>query len=146
MPTRLFHKPLSSIIPTFVWGAREVKAWDIFGLFVSTCLISQGLATAAHAANPQHLEQLRTTNSCPKCDLRDAQLTQANLEKADLSGANLEGANMEGANLSNAKLSRVQLSGAQLSGAVLAGANLREAQLSARKQDKKTVVTNLQNA
>src|ERR687885_3008215 len=109
MPTRLFHKPLSSIIPTFVWGGREVKAWEIFGLLVSTCLISQGLATAAHAANPQHLEQLRTTNSCPKCDLRDAQLTAANLQKADLSGANLDGANLDGANLRGANLSNAQL-------------------------------------
>src|SRR5919199_1436897 len=99
---------------------------NILGLLVSTCLMTQGLATAAHAANPGHLEQLRTTNSCPKCDLRDAQLTAANLQKADLSSA--------------------QLRGVQLSGAVLAGASLRQAKLGTRQQDKKTVVTNLQNA
>ena len=69
--------------------------------------------------NPEHLERLRKTNKCPKCDLQGANLQRANLQYAFLKGANLEGANLEGANLKGtilqeANLHRVNLQGAKL--------------------------------
>jgi hypothetical protein len=60
-----------------------VRGGFIYGVlgFVSTCLISQGFATTANAANPKQLEQLLNTKACPKCDLREAQLSDVSLRR-----------------------------------------------------------------
>lgn len=82
--------------------------------FISLCLLLQN----ALAYNPQHLNQLIATCSCPHCDLSHANLTNFILGDAktlvvqranhDTSGAiicNLTGANFEGAKLNNAYFS-----------------------------------------
>ena len=56
------------------------------------------------------LKKLKSTKSCPKCDLTDL-----NLSGANLSGSNLSGANLSGANLSETNLKEVNLTYANLS-------------------------------
>ena len=120
----------------------------------------------------QNLVQLKETNECVYCDLRNVDLTEIKLENTNLEGANLEGANLEGANLegayllganlnkanlnntnlksanlmfvslTEAVLIKANLKGANLQNANLESANLTEAQLNA----KKFKVTNLKNA
>ncbi|MBD0363395.1 MAG: pentapeptide repeat-containing protein, partial [Coleofasciculus sp. C3-bin4] len=119
---------LHSLLPTPSFP-RGNLALDILGLLVSTCLITQGFATAADAANPEHLKQLLDTKACPQCDLTDAQLMDANLQEANLIGAKLDGAQLKGANLTRANLQGAELRGVQLSAANLKGANLGEANL-----------------
>ncbi len=48
------------------------------------------------------MQLLKTTNSCPNCDLSGADLSYANLNNANLSGADLSGADLSGAILSGA--------------------------------------------
>jgi hypothetical protein len=98
----------------------------------------------ALAYDPEQLEQLLRTRSCPGCDLSYANLAGRNLEGADLSGANLNAANLrrvrlEGANLTGANLNLAQtnLSGAtlvltRLESASLVNANLQNAILGGR--------------
>jgi uncharacterized protein YjbI with pentapeptide repeats len=76
-------------------------------------------ATVLFAANPDHIQQLKSTGACPRCDLYEASLGGWQGEGADLSGANLVNADLYGANLR----------GANLAGALLDGANLRLADL-----------------
>ena len=73
--------------------------------------------TSAEAFNPAQLAQLKTSNSCSRCDL-----TFAPLEKATLTGAMLESAALMSANLRNAKLNSARLSYAMLSEANLSWA------------------------
>jgi uncharacterized protein YjbI with pentapeptide repeats len=86
-------------------------------------------ASGASAFDPDDLKALETTNSCVRCDLREADLSgaelmYANLFRTNLSGANLTDASLEGAELFNANLSGATLKGSNLSGAKLKGAIL----------------------
>lgn len=83
-----------------------------------------GLVGQANAFNPQDLELLKTTRSCPRCDLSGVDLTQVNLEGVVLREANLRGAKLEGSNLRNA-----DLTGVNMEGAVLNNTNLQRASL-----------------
>jgi uncharacterized protein YjbI with pentapeptide repeats len=108
----------------------KLKPYSLATLFLSVCLTAPALA-----ANPDHVRQLQTTNTCRRCDLSGTDLKNANLVGADLLGANLVGANLENANLSEANLSSSNLAGVNfrstnLSRANLTGANLVEANLS----------------
>lgn len=102
-------------------------------------LIGMLCVSGAHAWNEAQLQLLKTTNSCPNCDLTGANLSYANLNNANLLGANLRTAhlykahlykaNLSGANLLGANLYRANLLGADLSGANLTGADLRDAMM-----------------
>ena len=85
---------------------------SLSGLFLGT----------AQASDPTQLEQFLRTNSCPKCDLTEANLLGLGMAKADLRGAFLGSANLYRANLLEA-----DLTGADLTGADLSGANLKDA-------------------
>lgn len=84
------------------------------------------------ASVEENVEKLRSTNSCPGCDLHGADLRNTNLEDANLNGANLRNANLSGcelqnvdfrgANLEAADLRRGDFNGADMSGASLNGA------------------------
>jgi uncharacterized protein YjbI with pentapeptide repeats len=103
-------------------------------------LVCMGLTDQALAFNQQDLEQLKTTNSCPRCDLSGADLTQmslvranlrsANLKDAILSQVNLASADLTGANLEAAVLDFTNLTGASLTGTNLKSASLANANLS----------------
>ena len=56
------------------------------------------------AFDPDHLQRLKETNQCPRCDLQGADLYEANLQAADLRGADLRGADLRGADLRKANL------------------------------------------
>jgi len=80
------------------------------------------------------LDQLISTNECPKCDLRGAvlqgrNLRAANLSNADLNGARLDRADLSGANLTGTYLFGANFSAADLRGAQLINADLRKANL-----------------
>jgi uncharacterized protein YjbI with pentapeptide repeats len=97
---------------------------------------------AKRLAKESNIKQLKSTKSCPKCDLSGADLSGAYIPGANLSGANLSGAyipdaNLTGANLSGANLSNANLTGANLSDADLTGTNLSGIQI-----DKKALSTN----
>ncbi|MEE9584305.1 MAG: pentapeptide repeat-containing protein [Candidatus Brocadiales bacterium] len=88
---------------------------------------------AAYGASvEENIETLRSTNSCPGCDLHGADLRNTNLEEANLNGANLRNANLSGcelqnvdfrgANLEAADLKRSDFHGAMMSGVSLNGA------------------------
>jgi hypothetical protein len=92
------------------------------------------IQTNAYAFSSKDLERLKTTNQCPACDLREANLQNANLADANLEGANLSkadlsGANLQGANLTRASLKRANLKKANLSGTILVWTNLVNANL-----------------
>ncbi|MBE9117992.1 pentapeptide repeat-containing protein [Lusitaniella coriacea LEGE 07157] len=82
------------------------------------------LTSAAFAANPNHVERLRSTNQCPNCDLSNADLEDANLFGANLVNANLQGANLNSVNLGSANLTDANLTGATLRNAYLYKATL----------------------
>ena len=90
----------------------------------SVALVSVVLAIPVLASDPEHVEKLRETKSCEKCDL-----SGANFAGEDLSGANVAFANLRGASLAQAKLYRAILRGADLTDASLAGADLSGANL-----------------
>ena len=80
------------------------------------------------------LDQLISTNECPKCDLRGAvlqgkNLRETNLSKADLNGARFDRADLSAANLTGAYLFGANFSAADLRGAQLISADLRKANL-----------------
>ena len=81
-------------------------------------------ASSASAYDPDHLQRLKGTGNCERCDLRDANLAQQFLVNAYLTATNLAGANLAGANLKGAWLAGANLAGANLGGANLEGANL----------------------
>jgi hypothetical protein len=87
----------------------------IFSLIISIFFLSGEL----YAFSKSDLKKLMETNNCPRCRLRNADLSGA-----DLSGANLEGANLVRANLKRADLRKAILTGAKLTGANLTGAKL----------------------
>ena len=86
-----------------------------------------GLATAAGAANPDHLKQLAETRECQNCDLTGANLSGLNLGSANLNGSDLRGANLNGAYLGGASLVKANLSGADLQKVRFDRANLQKA-------------------
>lgn len=94
----------------------------IFGILSIVCVF--GLGQKALAFNPQDVDQLKASNTCPRCELSGADLTQQ-----DFNGANLRDANLMGANLSGTNLRGADLTGAILDGAILDGANLGSASL-----------------
>lgn len=75
------------------------------------------LPCGAAAFDEAQLDQLKTTQKCPACDLTGADLFHADLFNADLFGANLTSANLNRANLGHANLAHANLSGANLTGA-----------------------------
>lgn len=64
----------------------------------------------AQAADANHVVQLLTTNRCPNCDLRGADLAGLNLHGAQLQDADLTGANLNLVNFSKADLRGAKLS------------------------------------
>ncbi|WP_299489275.1 pentapeptide repeat-containing protein [Acaryochloris sp. IP29b_bin.137] len=87
----------------------------------------------AQAENPEHLQRLVKSRSCPGCDLQGADLSAVNLRHANLAGANLTNANLNladltGANLANALMTGTSLAWTDFTDANLEGANLSQAQ------------------
>ena len=90
------------------------------GRLLAIALVAGAAAVTLLAANPDHLQQLKETGSCAKCNLVDGELGGLVApEKADLSGAILSGASLYGSTLRHANLT----------GAILTGTNLRAADL-----------------
>ncbi len=75
-------------------------------------LIGMLCVSGAHAWNEAQLQLLKTTNSCPTCNLSGANLSGANLTGADLRDATMISTNLTGANLTGANLTGARLSGA----------------------------------
>jgi len=105
---------------------KRMMVMVCIGMFLGIFLIPSGTA----AWNDVQLQQLKTKNHCPNCDLSGANLRGANLRRANLSGANLTKVNLSGVDLSGVDLSGADLSGADLQGAYLGGACLTGACLS----------------
>jgi hypothetical protein len=70
----------------------------LLALLVLSAFASQGLTF-----DEADLKKLKTTKSCPKCDLSNADLKGAKLKGADLSGADLSNINMGEADLRGAE-------------------------------------------
>ncbi len=98
-----------------------METWHrVFLSIIIVLMIGSVLSVSGvYAYSEADLKKLRTTNSCPKC----------NLDNANLSGAKLSMANLAGARLFKANLSKADLSGAKLTGADLYMANLKDAKL-----------------
>ncbi|PKN70725.1 MAG: pentapeptide repeat-containing protein [Deltaproteobacteria bacterium HGW-Deltaproteobacteria-10] len=92
----------------------------VFLSLIVILMIGMLSVSGVYAYSEADLQKLRKTNSCPKC----------NLDNANLSGVNLSNANLAGTRLFKANLNKADLSGAKLSGADLYMANLKEAKLS----------------
>jgi len=99
---------------------KRMMVMVCIGVFLGIFLIPSGAA----AWNDVQLQQLRTKNHCPNCDLRGANLQWADLRGANLSGADLSGAILSGANMTEANMTKVNLSGAILSRADMTVANM----------------------
>ncbi len=93
----------------------------MFAVIVFSCFFIH----AVHAFNQADLQKMNTTNSCPKCDL-----SNANISKTDMYGVNLAGANLSGANLSDSAFQDADLTGANMKGANIKGTSFSGAKLS----------------
>jgi uncharacterized protein YjbI with pentapeptide repeats len=86
-------------------------------------------APSSRAANPEHVQQLLSTNRCFACDLQGSNLQGAHLIGADLRNADLRGATLSHANLEGADLTGARLNGANLTGVYLTNASLNHTDL-----------------
>jgi len=86
--------------------------------------------TTLYGFDEKHVQGLKKTNKCIKCDLSGAKLNNFDMEYADLSSANLSGADLSNSMMGNTNLTKANLSGANLSGANLGFANLSGADVS----------------
>ncbi len=89
-------------------------------IFLSLIFSIFFLSGQLFAYKESDLKKLKSTKSCPKCDLTDLNLSGSNLSGSNLSGSNLSGSNLSGSNLS----------GSNLSGSNLSETNLKEVNLS----------------
>jgi uncharacterized protein YjbI with pentapeptide repeats len=110
--------------------SKGKKVITMVMVFVFTLTVS----TILHGFDEKHVQALKKTNNCPKCDLSGAKLNDLDLSYADLSGANLSGADLTNSVLYQANVSKANLSGANLTNvnlfeANLSGANLTKANL-----------------
>jgi uncharacterized protein YjbI with pentapeptide repeats len=92
-------------------------------------------STVLYGFDEKHVQALKKTNNCIKCDLSGAKLDNLDLSYADLSSANLSGADLSNSVLSGANLSKANLSGANFSAvnlfeATLSGANVTKTNFS----------------
>lgn len=87
------------------------------------------LAPSVRAEKPEHLQRIRQTRNCFKCNLKKADLANISLRGAFLRDTNLQEANLEGADLRFAVLRKVNLRKANLTNADLTGAILRDVNL-----------------
>ena len=87
------------------------------------------LLGAPLSARADDLILLLTAQSCPRCQLADADLVHADLRDADLSAADLQRANLSTARLDGADLRDADLRFSSLKGASLRGVDLRGAKL-----------------
>lgn len=99
----------------------------LFGAILSSFFLFNPVA---QAENPEHVQKLIKSRSCPRCDLQGADLSAVNLKNANLEGANLSQANLNLADLSGANLANAVLTGASLAWTDLTSANLDNANLS----------------
>jgi len=99
-------------------------------IFLSLIFSIFFLSGQLFAYKESDLKKLKSTKSCPKCDLTDLNLSGSNLSGSNLSGSNLSGSNLSGSNLSGSNLSGSNLSGSNLKEVNLTYANLSGANLS----------------
>ena len=83
--------------------------------------------TQVFGYNPEDLEKLQNSKTCPRCDLSAANFYKTDLQEINLSGAVLHFTNLRRANLGGADLSSAMLFGADLFGADLTNTNLKGA-------------------
>jgi uncharacterized protein YjbI with pentapeptide repeats len=115
--------------PKFRKGFHVTGKKAFFILFVF--LVALSITTSGlYAFNPGDLAKLRSTKSCPNCDLSEANLSRQNLYGANLSGANLANTNLTHTNLRDANLSEANVSRANLFKAILFRTNLFKANMS----------------
>ena len=98
-------------------------------IFLSLIFSIFFLSGQLFAYKESDLKKLKSTKSCPKCDLTDLNLSGSNLSGSNLSGSNLSGSNLSGSNLSGSNLSGSNLKEVNLTYANLSGANLSETNL-----------------
>ncbi len=84
-----------------------------------------------------NLTKLKSTKSCPGCDLSGIELISFDLKNADLSGANLTGAILRRSDLTGANLTGTNLTDADLMGVNLTNAKLINTNLSGVKFNSK---------
>ena len=109
--------------------------WRVFShlpfkkIVVSLAYLSAMSAVPAAAFDPSHVQRLRETGACTRCDLSRAELPGVDLSGAELAEANLAGANLQGADLSGSNLRGADLSSANLMSAIIMNATLQQAKL-----------------
>ena len=116
------------------------KGIDIFKIFLYPLIIitfvflfSLGGCSKYSDEVQTNLTKLKTTKSCPGCDLTGIELVGFDLKNVDLSGSNLTGANLSRVDLTEANLTNANLTDANLMGAILTDAKLTNANLSGVK-------------
>ena len=98
--------------------------------YISICFFAIGGCGSYSDQIQANLNKLKSTKSCPGCDLTGVELVGFDLKNANLNGfanlskANLSGADLSGADLSGAKLTDANLTGANLAEVILTGAVL----------------------
>lgn len=100
--------------------------------FASLILLAGFAAAPAIAQNASEIANVRDGNSCPGCNLFQAELSYRDAKKINLSGARLRQSNLalatyDDANLSGANLSVSNLFGARFNRANFSRANLQNA-------------------
>ncbi|MFL2932320.1 MAG: pentapeptide repeat-containing protein [bacterium] len=121
-------KKIFKEFPTF--SSLNLSKKQIFATKVTVVLALCATAVVLWTnSDTNRLYRLKKTNYCPKCNLRNADLTSGHLHDANLSKADLSGANLSGADLRRANLIGTNLIGANLSKADLSDADLRLAMI-----------------
>jgi uncharacterized protein YjbI with pentapeptide repeats len=119
-----------------------LRGTRIFTIVVAVaCLFC--VTTFLYGFDEKHVQALKKTNNCKKCDLSGATLSNLDLSYADLSSANLSGSDLSNSVLSSANLTKANLSGANLTsvnfhGADLSGADVSKANLNKTYFDQAT--------
>ena len=113
----------------------SLKSLCICTLFTAVLFFVIGSETTI-AFDKEDFLRLKSTNSCPSCDLRNANLNWTDFHGANLAGADLRKAqmvaiNLRGANVSGANFAEANLLGASLTDAIMHGASFYKTNLRA---------------
>ncbi len=91
---------------------RTVNALCSGMVVLCLCLVWSSL----YGFDEKQVQALKKTNSCKKCDLSGAKLSNMDLSYADLASANLSGADLYNSNLTGADRTEAHPSGENFSG------------------------------
>ena len=127
------NKPLAQHLPQTEMKSPKLKAGRLMLKHIASLIFVLSLSAApAFAQDSSQIAKVQNGQSCPSCNLFQADLAYKDAKKMDLSNARLRQANLslstyDDVNFQSANLSIANLFGVRFNRANLRGANLRRA-------------------